>query len=128
MQKENTPVNPQHYTRYEIQPIEICEILPYNLGCVVKYVLRYDAKNGLEDLEKANWYLERQISQQSSGKLRFFGFGDLHEQQVDDFISKNNMSEYVQRIIISIFTNKLQFANEVLQKLIDIVASNNITN
>jgi hypothetical protein len=30
-------------------------------GNVVKYVTRYRMKNGLEDLEKAKWYLDRLI-------------------------------------------------------------------
>jgi hypothetical protein len=30
-------------------------------GNVVKYVTRYKMKNGLEDLEKAQWYLTRLI-------------------------------------------------------------------
>jgi hypothetical protein len=31
-------------------------------GNVLKYLLRYKKKNGLEDLKKAKWYLERLIT------------------------------------------------------------------
>ena len=30
---------------------------------VIKYVSRYKRKNGIEDLKKARWYLERQIAE-----------------------------------------------------------------
>ena len=37
-------------------------------GNVVKYVTRYRMKNGLEDLEKAKWYLERLIRDYNKGE------------------------------------------------------------
>lgn len=44
-----------HYKKQRIQPIEY--ILGNNMGfcegCVVKYVTRYESKNGAEDLKKA---------------------------------------------------------------------------
>ena len=47
-----------------IETIDFIEAkqLTYNLGNVVKYVSRADHKgNRLEDLEKAAWYLNREI-------------------------------------------------------------------
>ena len=35
----------------------------YLEGNVVKYISRYKMKNGLEDLHKAKWYLERLIKE-----------------------------------------------------------------
>ena len=35
--------------------------LNYFEGNIIKYVVRHKAKNGLEDLQKAKWYLERLI-------------------------------------------------------------------
>ena len=32
-------------------------------GNVMKYVFRYEQKNGVEDLQKARWYLERLIGE-----------------------------------------------------------------
>ena len=51
---------PQHYARYAIEPIRfICEnALDFMRGNAVKYILRCDAKNGEEDLDKAIRYLE----------------------------------------------------------------------
>jgi hypothetical protein len=62
---ESDPVNhPEHYKTGGIETIDFIEAksLGYNLGNVVKYVTRADHKgNRLEDLEKARWYLDREI-------------------------------------------------------------------
>lgn len=45
--------------------IEVIEAfgLNFHLGNVVKYVLRHDKKaSPLQDLKKARWYLDREIS------------------------------------------------------------------
>lgn len=62
-------INPEHYT----QGIECIDyITSKNMsfleGNVVKYVTRYRMKNGLEDLEKAKWYLERLIRDYNKGE------------------------------------------------------------
>jgi hypothetical protein len=33
----------------------------FNLGNAMKYIWRTDHKNGLEDLKKARWYIDREI-------------------------------------------------------------------
>jgi hypothetical protein len=62
---KSDPVNhPAHYKVGGIETIDFIEAkqLNYNLGNVVKYVTRADHKgNRLEDLEKARWYLDREI-------------------------------------------------------------------
>ena len=54
-----------HYTKSNIEPIEFIEGLgigeEFCIGNVIKYVSRYKHKNGLEDLKKAQWYIERVI-------------------------------------------------------------------
>lgn len=58
------PVNPPHYKGdYVMRIIEDFK-LGFCLGNVCKYILRADEKAGLEDLKKARWYLEREISNQ----------------------------------------------------------------
>lgn len=54
---------PKHYARFAIEPITFinANALPYNIGNVIKYACRYDAKNGVEDLEKAKRYLDIHI-------------------------------------------------------------------
>lgn len=57
--------SPPHYTAGGIETIDFIEAkdLNYRLGNVIKYVSRAEKKeNPLEDLKKAKWYLEREIS------------------------------------------------------------------
>ena len=70
---------PPHYTLGKIEVIDFIEDkeLNFNLGNVVKYVARaghkkssgksLDAK-ALEDLKKAQWYLNREIAARESKK------------------------------------------------------------
>jgi hypothetical protein len=56
--------HPSHYKVGGIETIDFIEAksLGYNLGNVVKYITRADHKgNKLEDLKKAQWYLNRAI-------------------------------------------------------------------
>ena len=57
--------HPPHYKAGGIETIDFIEAksLNYNLGNVVKYITRADHKgNKLEDLQKAQWYLNREIN------------------------------------------------------------------
>jgi len=56
--------HPPHYKAGGIETIDFIEAksLNYNLGNVVKYITRADHKgNKLEDLQKAQWYLAREL-------------------------------------------------------------------
>lgn len=56
--------HPPHYTAHPngIEVIDITEHMNFCLGNVVKYVMRCDLKgNPIEDLEKARFYLNREI-------------------------------------------------------------------
>jgi len=56
--------HPSHYKVGGIETIDFIEAkkLNYNTGNVVKYITRADHKgNRLQDLRKAQWYLEREI-------------------------------------------------------------------
>ena len=61
------PVNhPAHYTDGGIETIDFIEAkrLGYHLGNVVKYICRAGKKGtnmGMQDLQKARWYLDRAI-------------------------------------------------------------------
>ena len=57
--------HPAHYKVGGIETIDFIEAkkLNYNLGNVVKYITRAEHKgNTAEDLLKARWYLNREIS------------------------------------------------------------------
>ena len=61
------PVNhPTHYTNGRIECIDYIEAqgLRFHEAQVVKYITRWRMKNGLEDLMKAAWYLNRLIAQE----------------------------------------------------------------
>jgi hypothetical protein len=55
--------HPAHYTQGKVEVIDFIEDqnLCYHAGNVIKYVSRYRHKNGIEDLKKAVWYLNRLI-------------------------------------------------------------------
>ena len=57
--------HPPHYTSHPsgVECIEVVEHMGFNLGCAMKYIWRADEKgNAIQDLEKARWYVEREIS------------------------------------------------------------------
>lgn len=61
--------SPAHYTQHLIQPIDFIEMnnLGFSVGNVIKYVCRFQEKNGLEDLKKAQKYLDFLIEKQEGG-------------------------------------------------------------
>jgi hypothetical protein len=66
--KSDAVNHPAHYKVGGIETIDFIEAkkLGYNLGNVVKYLTRADHKgNRKQDLEKAKWYLERELSTMS---------------------------------------------------------------
>lgn len=52
-----------HYKELPIQPLEFIHKngLSFAAGNVIKYVVRFEKKNGIEDLEKAKHYIEFMI-------------------------------------------------------------------
>lgn len=68
----NAVTRPSHYVRYEIEPAYFImkNKLPFAIGNVIKYVMRWDAKGGVEDLRKARRYLDMMIKQ-AEGDERF---------------------------------------------------------
>lgn len=55
---------PKHYTQHPsgVECIEITEHMGFCLGNAVKYIWRANLKGGLEDLRKAEWYIQREIT------------------------------------------------------------------
>jgi len=58
--------NQKHYTQFKIQPIDFIGTnrLDFLVGNIIKYVCRYNLKNGVEDLEKAKHYLDVLIARE----------------------------------------------------------------
>lgn len=63
--KHTDNINPNHYKQGNIEVIDFIldQKFSYIEGNVVKYISRYKKKNGLEDLKKAQWYLNRVIEE-----------------------------------------------------------------
>lgn len=61
---------PNHYTKYTIDPITFIMLnnLPFDVGNVIKYVCRFEDKDGIQDLKKARRYLEMMIEVRENRK------------------------------------------------------------
>ena len=62
-------INPNHY-KGDIECIDAIKasmtkeaFIGYLKGNMMKYIWRYEKKNGVEDLQKAEWYLTRLIKE-----------------------------------------------------------------
>jgi hypothetical protein len=68
--------HPSHYTQGAIECIDAIKEATKGLfgieavctGNIIKYVWRWKFKNGVEDLYKADWYLQRLIKEVTSNK------------------------------------------------------------
>lgn len=63
----SSPISPTHYSRLSPEPIDVIRYwsLSFNIGCVLKYVVRAghkDPDKHVEDLEKARAYLDHEIA------------------------------------------------------------------
>lgn len=92
LKPKNDPVNhPSHYTDGKIEVIDFIEDkkLPFHLGNVVKYVSRAGKKDKtkmIEDLKKAQWYLNRYIQMLNSE-------GDTDGDRIDLFAGCEKVGE-----------------------------------
>lgn len=65
--------HPKHYNKHPsgIECIDVVEHMSFNVGNAVKYLWRADYKNApIEDLEKASWYVQREIERRRKAKKR----------------------------------------------------------
>ena len=65
--------HPKHYTNGKIEPIDFINAnnMDYLEGNIVKYISRYKLKNGVEDLKKASWYLDRLIKREEGKAMSY---------------------------------------------------------
>jgi hypothetical protein len=61
--------HPDHYNAHPagVECITVVEGFNFNVGNAIKYLWRWKEKNGVEDLRKAVWYINRLISKQTKG-------------------------------------------------------------
>jgi hypothetical protein len=63
-------INPRHYNQGKVECIDALESATVDkkgieavcIANVIKYLWRYESKNGLEDIKKAKWYLNKLLS------------------------------------------------------------------
>ena len=67
-------INPAHYKSGDIECIDAIkasldkqQFKGYLKASIIKYLWRYEKKNGLEDLQKAEWFLQRLIKEETNG-------------------------------------------------------------
>jgi|TARA_X000001316_G_C922107_1_gene36929 hypothetical protein len=74
MIEEDAVNHPQHYNQAGIECIDAIKAATdegfeyYLQGNILKYLWRYRYKNGVEDLKKAQWYLEKLIKETEGNK------------------------------------------------------------
>ena len=68
MSSKHLQVGGNHYKNKTVQPWDVMEdwmtrdeFLAYLRGNVIKYIARYNDKNGSQDLQKARHYLDKMI-------------------------------------------------------------------
>lgn len=62
-------INPSHYKNGKVEAIDAIESATVNkkgieavcVANVIKYLWRYEDKNGIEDIKKAQWYINKLI-------------------------------------------------------------------
>ena len=75
LEKEDVINHPKHYTQGEIECIEVIKYINdklrmegyegYCLGNFIKYIWRCNFKNGWEDIDKAIFYLDELLAEQT---------------------------------------------------------------
>ena len=107
--KENNIV-PTYYHKGSYDVIEFCNKyeIGFVTGNIIKYLVRYKNKNGIEDLKKAREYLNR----------RYVESIEIDEEDKIKFYEENNLS-YRQGVIIdAVLENYFDVAEEMIDKLI----------
>ena len=59
--KTKDKINPSYYRKgkIEVGDFILDQKMSYLEGSVIKYLTRWKEKNGIEDLEKAEWFLQK---------------------------------------------------------------------
>lgn len=67
-QKSDPVFRPDHYTQWFIEPFTFLMLnqIPFAEGCIIKYVMRWRKKNGIEDLKKAKRFLDMMIEMEEN--------------------------------------------------------------
>lgn len=95
MEEQKDNINPDHYkNQTSLECIEAMEII-FGRDAVIdfcrcnawKYIWRWKNKNGKEDLDKANWYLERAFDMLDGSDVRI-----LPVRRMIYYVNKNRLA------------------------------------
>ena len=92
-------VLPDHYARWPLEPIFfiMANGMDYARGNIIKYIMRWDAKDGLNDLYKAARYLEEYTTMEEEKLLNLspsemsFWEPQTLEDVLANYIRRNNV-------------------------------------
>lgn len=109
-------VGGSHYADMKMQPIELIVSAELNFiqGCIVKYISRYKAKNGKQDIEKCIHYANL------ANELNCDGNTGLSIGEGYAFCKMNNLSELQRNVIISAmrddYANVIRYCNAIIRQ------------
>lgn len=84
--------HPKHYTQGGIECIEAIKaatvgktgIEAFCVGNAIKYLFRYENKNGLEDVKKSQWYINRLIQELKEKKENYSSYSFEDDNDCED--------------------------------------------
>lgn len=106
-------VGGNHYKKFKIQPVELYNIFCIGFGeaNVIKYAMRHQDKNGLQDLEKVNHYIDLMI--QFNNPIGDF----IPMDYIEFFANQNDLSAYAKDVIEEISLWLMNRSNVHLQNI-----------
>lgn len=98
-ENEDVINQPSHYHKHAVvvEPIELCELLGFNLGNCLKYCFRYlDKGNPLQDLQKAQFYIRRILAEDNDRiALREYSGNALLKKRTKIYMDLFRANEFV---------------------------------
>ena len=116
-EKVNHPV---HYNDHPsgVETIDIIEHMVFNLGNAFKYIVRHPLKGDHADLNKAIWYLERQLT---LPEIKGFSIPVEVQEKFEKFI-KAERNKYLKKVYENIFKyHFLEAHQSVIWESLDIL-------
>ena len=108
MKATDVQIGGSHYKDMAMQPIELITALRCSFiqGCIIKYISRYRAKNGVQDIKKCIHYAQLAIQ---LGDKRRCNDKTL-SLNINKFIIKNKLTILQRRIITQTMSKLFNFA------------------
>ena len=118
-------VGGNHYELLQVEPVKV--FVAFNLNWfqaeILKYVSRFQNKNGKQDLDKAIHISQMAVDLKvgNRSKIRFIKLiskNSYLRELSDDFVNQFEYSEYITMILISVVEHNYTSAKSLINKLI----------